>query len=117
MKETGGDDFVITDGELTGYMGNSTEVTVPESVTKIGASAFAKAQIQKIIDSTGSHRNRRKCISGQYCMLEVVEFSGENNVAEIGSYAFSGCGELTGFSFSEKLTEIKGPVHLNIVRS
>ena len=39
-------------------------------------------------------------------MQEVV-FSGKNNVAEIGSYSFSGCCELTGFSFGENLTEIK----------
>ena len=105
LKETGGDDFVITDGELTGYMGNSTEVTVSESVTKIGASAFAKAQIQKIIIPPAVTEIGEKAF--QNSSLEVVEFSGDNNVAVIGKEAFSGCRKLTGFSFSEKLTEIK----------
>ena len=68
MKETDGDDFVIADGELIGYMGDSTEVTIPESVTKIGNLAFAKDADSESDDSAGSHRNRRKCIPGQYCI-------------------------------------------------
>ena len=105
MKETDGDDFVIADGELIGYMGDSTEVTIPESVTKIGNLAFAKAQIQKVIIPPEVTEIGEKAF--QNSSLEVVEFSGDNNVAVIGKEAFSGCRKLTGFSFSEKLTEIK----------
>ena len=105
MRETDGDDFVIADGELIGYMGDSTEVTIPESVTKIGNLAFAKAQIQKVIIPPEVTEIGEKAF--QNSSLEVIEFSGDNNVAVIGTEAFSGCRKLTGFSFSEKLTEIK----------
>ncbi|MCB6547165.1 leucine-rich repeat domain-containing protein, partial [Blautia glucerasea] len=106
IKETGGDDFIVVDGEVTGYTGDSTEVTIPEGVTKIGASAFKKSQIQKITIPAEVTEIGENAFQGSTALQEVV-FSGENNVAEIGSYAFSGCGELTGFSFGENLTEIK----------
>ena len=106
IKETGGDDFIVVDGEVTGYTGDSTEVTIPEGITKIGTSAFKKSQIQKITIPAEVTEIGENAFQGSTALQEVV-FSGENNVAEIGSYAFSGCGELTGFSFGENLTEIK----------
>ena len=48
LKETGGGDFTVSDGELVGYTGEATDVTIPESVTRIGERAFYKTQVRKV---------------------------------------------------------------------
>ncbi|MCB6547160.1 leucine-rich repeat domain-containing protein, partial [Blautia glucerasea] len=106
LKETGGGDFIVSDGELVGYTGEATDVTIPEGVTRIGERAFYKTQVRKVTISPEVTEIGENAFQGSTALQEVV-FSGKNNVAEIGSYAFSGCGELTGFSFGENLTEIK----------
>ena len=43
------DGFIINaDGVLVGYTGGASEVRIPESVTKIGTSAFANAHLTKM---------------------------------------------------------------------
>ncbi len=75
-------DFVISNGTLVEYTGNSSSVTVPSSVKKIGASAF----------------------EGN---TTVTYVSLPNNLTEIGAQAFKDCTKLRTVSCKDKIKTIE----------
>ncbi|MBR4760762.1 MAG: leucine-rich repeat protein [Lachnospiraceae bacterium] len=82
-------DFVIEDGVLTKYTGSDSQVVVPDTVTKIGNSAFIKKENNTTVDNT---------------TLQSVKFDG--NVTEIGEYAFGRCTSLVSVALPDSVTVI-----------
>lgn len=74
-------DFTIENGVLTKYTGSGGNVTIPDSVTKIGGNAFAG------------------CAS-------LTSVAIPNSVTKIGDWAFSGCTSLTSVTIPDSVTEI-----------
>ena len=75
------DGFVIVRSLLYDYFGDGVDITIADSVTKIGANAF---------DNCGS----------------LTSVTVPNGVTSIGSYAFYNCGSLTNVTISESVTII-----------
>ena len=75
------DGFVIVRSLLYDYFGDGVDITIADSVTKIGANAF---------DNCGS----------------LTSVTVPNGVTSIGSYAFYNCGSLTNVTISESVTSI-----------
>lgn len=89
-KENGSSDFLIVgDGILLAYRGNSSMVTIPESVRQIGAEAFmdqtniTSVQIPDSVEVIGE-----AAFSGCSSLSSV---QGANGVKEIRDRAFAGC--------------------------
>ena len=75
------DGFVIVRSVLHDYFGEGIDITIADSVTKIGANAF---------DNCGS----------------LTSVTVPNGVTSIGSYAFYNCDSLTNVTISESVTSI-----------
>ena len=87
-------DFQIQDGVLLAYTGEGGEIVIPDTVTKIGSSAFkenlsiTKVTIPEGVTEIGS--------SAFYGCTALTEVSLPSTLETIGSYAFYGCSGLTG---------------------
>ncbi|MCR5338670.1 MAG: leucine-rich repeat protein, partial [Lachnospiraceae bacterium] len=82
-------DFVIEDGVLTAYTGTDSRVVVPDTVTKIGKSAFVKKEDGTTVDNT---------------TIQSVVITG--NVTEIGEYAFGRCTSLVSVTLPDSVKVI-----------
>lgn len=81
-REAAQDEFIINDGVLTEYKGQDIEVSIPDTVKKIGSNAFkSNEKITKVVIP--------------------------DTVVEIGESAFEGCKQLTDVKMS-KNTKIIG---------
>ena len=47
-------EFIIENGVLTKYMGESEHVVIPEKITKVGEQAFASCSAIKSVEISGS---------------------------------------------------------------
>lgn len=47
------EDFEIQDGILTAYFGSDNNITIPDSVTEIGESAFGDSDIESVVIPNG----------------------------------------------------------------
>ena len=100
-----GADFVIRAGTLEKYNGASTEVVIPNSVTRIGDGAFkgcaglTSVTIPNSVTSIGS-----SAFEGCTGMTHVTI---PNSVASIGSGAFSYCKGLTSITIPDSVTSIE----------
>lgn len=98
------DGFVMSGNTLIKYIGNSDNVTIPNSVTSIGVSAFeirkniTSVTIPNSVTSIGSYAFR-DC-SG----LTNIEIP--DSVTSIGNSTFENCNNLTGVSIGSGLTTI-----------
>ena len=99
------DPFLISEaGVLLTYLGEDSEVRVPDHVTAIGISAFAQNQrIRSVELPEGLKRIGASAFYG--CMhLEHVEIP--EGVERIGSRAFESCDRLTQIILPESLAQI-----------
>jgi hypothetical protein len=79
--EKSADGFFYWGTRLVGYNGDATEITIPDTVTAVGAYAFyANTAVQKIVVP--------------------------NTVTSIGASAFAGCEKLTNVTLGEKVVSI-----------
>ena len=99
-----GADFVIRAGTLEKYNGASTEVAIPNSVTRIGDGAFkgcaglTSVTIPNSVTSIGS-----SAFEGCTGMTHVTI---PNSVTSIGDRTFSGCTGLTSITIPDSVTSI-----------
>ena len=100
-----GADFVIRAGTLEKYNGASTEVVIPNSVTRIGDGAFkgcaglTSVTIPNSVTSIGS-----SAFEGCTGMTHVTI---PNSVTSIGSSAFEGCTGMTHVTIPNSVTNIE----------
>ena len=96
--------FDIKNGELKRYKGNASNVTIPESVTSIGKSAFndcnslISVTIPDSVTSIGGW-----AFNGCKSLTSVTI---PNSVTAIGKYAFYGCSGLTSVTIPNSVTSI-----------
>ena len=90
---------------LDGYIGNETEINLPNTYNNknysIANNAFKDYEITKIVLSSGV------TTIGDYAFcncekLGAVTFG--NNVTSIGKYSFSNCSSISSLTFTEKIT-------------
>lgn len=100
-----GADFIIRAGTLEKYSGASTEVVIPNSVTRIGNDAFkgcvglTSVTIPNSVTSIGS-----SAFEGCTGMTHVTI---PNSVTSIESGAFEGCKGLTSITIPDSVTSIE----------
>ena len=100
-----GADFIIRAGTLEKYSGASTEVVIPNSVTRIGTDAFkgcvglTSVTIPNSVTSIGS-----SAFEGCTGMTHVTI---PNSVTSIESGAFEGCKGLTSITIPDSVTSIE----------
>ncbi|MDE7392156.1 MAG: leucine-rich repeat protein, partial [Treponemataceae bacterium] len=97
-------DWEITDGVLTRYCGDATDVTVPGNVTAIGEGAFAgRADITGVTIPSGV------TAIGDGAFKDCEKLTGieiPKGVTSIGENAFDGCDDLTGVDIPASVTDI-----------
>lgn len=136
VKTIGDQDFVIKDGILTVYAGESKNVTIPEGVTEIGSYAFYQSDIESVEFPSGLKKigkgafSHADSLTGTLKLPEGLEEIGEqafegcsgltgnlyipDTVTTLGSGAFSGCRAMTGeLHISESLGEIASRVFMD----
>ena len=90
-KEKTDADFIIEDGILVKYTGNTRNVTIPDGVTVIGKSAFSESRVQTVILPDSVIKIEEESFIS--CnILNHIEFS--QNLEYIGKYAFCNCSSL-----------------------
>jgi len=105
-------DFTIEDGVLVKYTGNASHVTIPETVSSIGESAFSNCE--NLMSVT---------IPDSVTSIDFAAFSGctsltsltiPNSVKSIGGMAFYHCG-LTDIALPDGISIISGETFSNCV--
>ena len=101
------DGFVVEDGVLTKYTGNEEEVTIPDSVSWIGSSAFWGCRgVKRVIipDSVKTIGDEAFRGSG------LTQITIGNGVTKIGDYAFDNCDSLTSVTLPDSVRSMGGRV-------
>lgn len=91
--------FVISKGVLVEYKGNSSSVTLPSSVKKIGASAFEGNKKLKYVNIPGKVTEIGAQAFKDCTSLKNVNC--KDNITVINVKAFSGCKSLSYIHFSK----------------
>lgn len=96
--------FYVTDGVLTYYEGDATELTIPEDVTEIGSCAFSGAKkLKKIVvgENVKKLQQFALCAGGN---LEEVEFA--EGITEISESCFFYQAKLSKVNIPDSVTKI-----------
>jgi len=83
-----GSDFVIEGGILKSYVGNSTEVVVPDDVVEIGENAFRESHIKSVVIPGSVSKIGREAFYG---CSELSEINIPDNGMTIEPQAFESC--------------------------
>ena len=86
------DDFVISDGVLTEYRGEATDVAIPDGVTAIGAQAFSRTNVERVWVPASVQEVRDRAFD--LSSVKVITFQDDDDehpsqLKRIDSYAFS----------------------------
>ena len=104
-------DFIITNEKLIKYRGNETNVTIPDSVTSIGNSAFSRCTgLTSITIPDGVTSIGGYAFSGCTGLTSITI---PDSVTSIGRYAFRGCTGLTSVTIPDGVTSIGGYAFYN----
>lgn len=96
--------FVIEGGTLLRYRGTEKNVSVPDTVEVIGASAFEdKTEVEQVVLPDSVERIESYAFWGCDNLHTIVLGKGLNG---IGDYAFAGCGGLKQMTIPENVTSI-----------
>lgn len=96
--------FVVVDGKLVRYDGNSRDIIVPDDVLIIGANAFRGSDISSIV--IGGETAVIEEYAFAYCKeLEQVDFRSDK-AKTIQRHAFDGCESLETVKLSDTITFI-----------
>ena len=80
------DDFVIASGVLVSYNGTASDVTLPDNVTSVGASAFeGNTHIRSVTIPSSVYEIGDRAFYGCTALDEV---NGGENIAGVGTFAF-----------------------------
>lgn len=85
------------------YCGTDEEISLPNSVTEIGRSAFSHSSLKKIVFPDNLIRVRSNAFYYSQKLQEVVM---NDALQHIEGYTFCGCLQLSKITFSHKLTSI-----------
>lgn len=99
-------DFVVENGVLTHYNGSGGSVTVPSTVTAIGARAFYSCT-----SLTGVTIPNSVTTIGEEAFFDCVALTGvtiPGSVTKIGDGAFAFCRNLTSVTIPNSVTELGG---------
>ena len=97
-------DFKIEDGVLKEYIGNDSEIQIPDNITAIGERAFANhSQVRKIVIPEGV-----KTIEAQafYCCIRLEELTIPSSVRQIKKAAFRNCDSIKNVTFRNGIVDI-----------
>ena len=85
------DDFVISDGVLTEYRGEATDVAIPDGVTAIGAQAFSRTNVERVWVPASVQEVRDRAFD--LSSVKVITFQDDDEhpsqLKRIDSYVFS----------------------------
>ncbi len=97
--------FVIDNGVLEAYLGDETNVVIPDNVTKISEYAFrdAVAAITELTIPSSVKEIGESAFSG----LKIKELLIPSSVYDIGNYAFSHCDRLETVTVEEGDRQVK----------
>lgn len=96
--------FVIEGGTLLRYRGTEKNVSVPDTVEVIGASAFEdKTEVEQVVLPDSVVRIEAYAFWGCDNLHTIVPGKG---LTDIGDYAFAGCGGLKQMTVPENVTAI-----------
>ncbi len=99
-----GTDFVITDdGALVQYLGEDTEVVVPEGVTRIGSAFSGRSDITKIVLPDGLLYISQNAFKGCSGLTEIII---PDTVLEIEYRAFDGCTNIKELVIPDSVVKI-----------
>ena len=100
--------FIYKDSQKTTiqqYIGNSSSVTIPKSVTKIEYNAFEGNKIETVIFEDGT---QIQTLSGFCGATNLKSITIPSSVTEIDNSAFSGCTSLTSITIPNSVEIIQG---------
>lgn len=100
-----GDGFSVVNGVLTRYSGKGGYVTIPDSVTSIGNTAFYKCKSLKSVTIPSSVTSIGESAFGGCKNLSKVTI--EKGVTSIGASAFHGCEGLTSVTIPNSVMSIE----------
>ena len=97
-------DFQISGDTLVKYVGESTSVSVPENVKKIGPGAFQNdTDLYAVYLPEGLTTIENGAFSN-CSVLSVVDFP--DSLKKIGNFAFSNCKTLSDVTIGENVSEL-----------
>lgn len=97
-------DFVIENEVLIKYIGNDSEIQIPDNITAIGERAFANhSQVRKIFIPEGV-----KTIEAQafYCCIRLEELTIPSSVRQIKEAAFRNCDGIKNVTFRNGIVDV-----------
>lgn len=97
--------FIIDNGVLEVYLGDDTNVVIPDTVTKISEYAFRDA-VAAITELT-IPSSVKEIGTGAFSGLKIKELVIPSSVYDIGNYAFHNCDRLETVTIEEENRQIK----------
>ena len=104
INEDASDDFEIENGVLKRYNGRGGNVVIPNSVIKIGNSAFFNCNDLTSINIPDSVKEI--CDYAFHDCSDLTSINIPNSVTKIGDNAFDGCYSLTSINIPDSVTKI-----------
>ena len=98
-------DFVIEDGVLTGYRGESTNLSIPNDVTSIADGVFSGSDIQSVVIPASVTAIGKEAFRSTHNLAKVT-FAKGSKLTSIGDSAFYGTQGLAAIDVPEGVTSM-----------